>query len=571
MGKAIRLLLFGILILGMVFGSVMPAYATNAMTTVVRASTDASGTEAAGGASTPGNMTPDGRYVVFFSSATNLVAGDTNGTSDIFVKDMQTGAISRVSTDSTGAQSNGSSGSPSISDDARYVVFASLANNLVAGDTNGVYDVFKKDRQTGVITRVSTDSSGAQVSAASFNPNISADARYVTFYSSATNLVAGDTNASQDVFVKDTQTGTTTRVSTDSSGAQANNGSYYTAITPDGRYIVFVSYATNLVTGDTNGVEDIFLKDTQTNATTRASTNSSGVQFTPSSGAYPPDVSDDGRYVTFDTNGEIYVKDMLTQTLTRASSDSSGGGTAVFADYSPVISGNGRYVLFYSYADDMVPGDTNTIADIFVKDMGTGLTARITTDSLGVEANNWPDGYYSISSDGKYVTFKSSATNLVSGDTNGHYDVFYRINPLYTVLVDQDFSGTTLDAGTSSGSVLGSATKNGQPIDAEDYVLSITDDGGLTGVTINADGTLTIPEDAESGTYTVTYQVCESAAPTYCNTATAVLGVSVSTSELAETGTRQFVPAVAGLALIVLAAKIVRTRRHFRNHYRARW
>jgi len=168
----------------------------------------------------------------------------------------------RVSVDSSGIQGNDHSTNPALSSDGRYVAFRSDATNLVAGDTNGYYDVFVHDRQTGITTRVSVGSSGIQGNDSSFPPAISADGRYVAFRSDATNLVAGDTNGDYDVFVHDRQTGITTRVSVDSSGTESNSYSDDPALSSDGRYVAFKSWATNLVAGDTNERSDIFIRDT---------------------------------------------------------------------------------------------------------------------------------------------------------------------------------------------------------------------------------------------------------------------------------------------------------------------
>jgi Tol biopolymer transport system component len=172
----------------------------------------AAGTQGDGDSNNP-SISTDGRYVTFYSAAANLVAGDTNGMFDIFMRDRQTGTTTLVSRDSTGVEGDGDSQYPSISADGRYVAFQSYATNLVAGDTNGMFDIFMRDRQTGTTTRVSRNSAGLEGDAGSFDSSISADNRYVVFDSTATNLVAGDTNGKTDIFVRDRQTGTTTRVS----------------------------------------------------------------------------------------------------------------------------------------------------------------------------------------------------------------------------------------------------------------------------------------------------------------------------------------------------------------------
>src|SRR5437762_932588 len=197
--------------------------------TTVRVSVASGGTEG-DDASLGSALSADGRFVAFDSAATDLVAGDTNGVSDVFVHDRQTGTIERVSVASGGAQGDGSSGligfafPPALSAAGRFVAFVSAATNLVTGDTNGAADVFVRDRQTGTTERVSVASGGTQGNAASWGLALSADGRFVAFQSDATNLVAGDTNGATDVFVRDRQTGMTERVSVASGGAPGNDG-----------------------------------------------------------------------------------------------------------------------------------------------------------------------------------------------------------------------------------------------------------------------------------------------------------------------------------------------------------
>ena len=227
--------------------------------TTTRVSVDSTGTQANSSSIDPA-ISADGRYIAFESSASNLVPGDTNSDVDVFVHDTVTGTTTRVSVDSTGTQANSQSFDPAISADGRHITFGSNATNLVPGDTNGRTDVFVHDAVTGTTTRVSVDSTGTQANSSSFDPAISADGRHITFESSASNLVPGDTNISPDVFVHDTLTGTTTRVSVDSTGTQANGNSFEPAISADGRHIAFESFASNLVPGDTNSTTDVFVR-----------------------------------------------------------------------------------------------------------------------------------------------------------------------------------------------------------------------------------------------------------------------------------------------------------------------
>ncbi|MFZ5819138.1 MAG: hypothetical protein ACOYYJ_04475 [Chloroflexota bacterium] len=391
---------------------------------ITRVSVDASGTQAIGG-SQQAAISGDGRYVAFKSDASNLVSGDTNGVGDIFVHDRQTGAIARVSVDSGGLEPNGGSYSPALSYDGRYVAFASDASNLVSGDTNVVTDIFVHDRTTGQTTRVSVDSSSAQANdySSEWGTAISGDGRYVAFSSQATNLVSGDTNNEGDVFVHDRDTGQTGRISVDSTGAQANGQSSSPSISSDGRYVAFSSNAPNLVAGDTNDQTDVFVHDRQTGATSRVSVSSTGAQ-TIGHTSYDPAISGDGRFVAFFSGAEnlvpdftwegyIYVHDRQTGQTTRESLSSDGWQLIGTAE-NPVLSSNGRYLAFDFY--DKSEGMPNL--NIYVRDRQTGTTVQVThgTDYLSRAP--------SISADGMIVAFRSDRPNLVSGDTNDADDIF---------------------------------------------------------------------------------------------------------------------------------------------------
>jgi hypothetical protein len=397
------------------------------------------------------SISADGRYATFTSGATNLVAGDTNGTYDVFVHDRQTGQTTRVSVDSSGNQANNErshitgqkgSGYSSISADGRYISFSSYASNLVAGDTNEEGDVFVHDRQTSQTTRVSVDTLGNQANNRSLYPSISADGRYVSFSSIATNLLTiSYDHGWADIFVHDRQTGQTTCVSLNTLGREANgdsgdgDGGSHSVISADGRYVTFSSTASNIVGGDTNEADDIFVHDRQTGQTTRVSVDSSGHQANADSGyGSSPSISADGRYVTFrstasnlvggDTNSldDIFVHDRQTRQTTRVSVDSSGN-QATGHSYSSFISADGRYVTFSSGASNIVPGDTNKSTDVFVHDRQTGQTARVSVNSSGNQENK-DSAPSAISVNGRYVAVSSSVSILVAGDTNGNQDVF---------------------------------------------------------------------------------------------------------------------------------------------------
>lgn len=395
----------------------------------IRASTDSAGNQASYGALMP-SLSADGGYVAFVGFS-NLVPGDTNGCADIFVKDLGLGTTTLVSTSSTGTQGNGDSSQPTTSGDGRYVAFVSFARNLVSDDTNGYVDVFVKDIQTGTLTRVSTDSAGTQANNDSGQPAISGDGRYVAFSSRARNLVTGDTNGSSDVFVKDLQTGATTRASTDNAGAQARYDSYHPALSRDGRYVTFSNWDSNLVSGDTNGTYDVFRKDLQTGTTTRASIDGAGAQSNKPSTASA--MSADGRHVALvslannlipgDTNGDddVFWKDLQAGTLGLVSARdpsipgpfAAGGASAATAQ---AISGDGRYVTFHSAADNLISGDTNGEQDVFVRDLQAGTTTRVSTNSAGDQVS-YGSRFGAFSADGRYVAFQSYAPNLAPGGT----------------------------------------------------------------------------------------------------------------------------------------------------------
>ena len=378
------------------------------------------------------SISGDGRYVAFESHSSNLLAAD-NGYGDIFVFDRATNTIERISVGDGGVESNGDSTVPAISADGRYVAFVSAATNLVADDTNGLEDIFVYDRDTDSIERVSVGAGGVEGNDNVFAPAINADGRYVAFHSRASNLVADDTNGNEDIFVYDRDTDTIERVSVGAGDVEGNSHSVSPSISADGRYVVFNSDASNLVANDTNGQTDIFVYDRDTDTIERVSIGTGSVEANGSS--FTPAISADGRYVVFvsgasnlvadDTNGndDIFVYDRDTDTIERVSVGASGvegdsGSDAV------TISGDGRYVAFRSAASNIVADDTNGFEDIFVYDRDTDTIERVSNRSSGVESNGDAGDIFSISADGTYVALASNASNLVTNDTNGEEDIF---------------------------------------------------------------------------------------------------------------------------------------------------
>ena len=388
-----------------------------------RASVASDGTQTNGQSNHP-TLSAGGRYVAFESIASNLVPGDTNNVLDVFLHDTVTGLTQRISTGVGGAQANSQSLEPRISADGRYVAFESSASNLVFSDTNGYPDIFLYDRVQGTIERVSVTSAEVQANSTSYlGQGISGDGRFVAFTSSAWNLVTGDSNGVNDVFVRDRLLGVTERVSLAAGGVQATSSSSRPSISDDGRYVAFESLATNLVPNDTNANSDIFVYDRDLDTVERVSLTSAGAEGDNSS--FLPSISGDGRYVAFrslatnfvagDTNSasDIFVYDRQTDTIQRVSQSDAGIGGNMESTY-PTISKDGRYVAFESAASNLVADDTTGVRDVFVYDLQTQTIRRVSRGPGGVPGNV-SSTYSAIGPDGQYVAYISQATQPCAG------------------------------------------------------------------------------------------------------------------------------------------------------------
>ena len=285
---------------------------------------------------------------------------------DVFVRDRETSTTSRVSVASDGTEGNDEANDRvEISRDGRYVVFSSKATNMVSGDANGVSDVFVHDRNTATTTRISVSSDGTEGNYASGNASgsqteMSDDGRYVVFESEASNLVSGDVNIKMDIFVRDRTASTTTRITP----AGSNDSSFHPTVSGDGRFVAYSSSATNIVSGDTNGMTDVFLNDRTAGTTVRVSVLPDGTQGDGS--CLRPKISGDGRFVAFDTNartlipgktahgGDIMVYDVLTKTLKVVSVTNAGALVDIGTQSDPAISLDGRFIVFESWAGELV-------------------------------------------------------------------------------------------------------------------------------------------------------------------------------------------------------------------------
>jgi Tol biopolymer transport system component len=334
-----------------------------------------SGGAAGNAASDRPSISDDGTRVAFRSSATDLAAGG-NAVPAIYVRDLTAGTTTRVSVATDGTPANGASDTPKISGNGRYVVFASDANNLVPGDGNGRTDVFLRDLQTNTTELVSQRASDGPQGGTSTQPAINRDGRYVAFKSTSTNLVPGDTNGGSDVFLRDRTNGAVQRISIASSGAQVKPGSGSPSISADGRVVAFDSPADNIVAHDLNGGTDVFVRDLNALTTTLVSADNTNDEGDGSSRS--PALSADGRYVAFqsaaplvneDDNGvsDIYLHDrsaprtrFLSTTFDLAAAHGPSFGT-------PALSGDARSVAFQSSATDLVSPDNDHVDDVFTR------------------------------------------------------------------------------------------------------------------------------------------------------------------------------------------------------------
>jgi len=377
------------------------------------ASVNRNGADGGNGGSELPSLSADGRFVAFISKARDLLTNDTNVIQDVFVRDLQTGTTTLASVNHTGTGGgNSASGTPLISATGRFVAFASTSSDLVPTDTNGTWDIFVRDLQMAKTTLVSVNWAGTNSgNGRSGNApvgtdfSLSPDGRFVAFFSAASDLVATDTNGADDVFIHDLQTRTTTLVSLNLAGTNSGNGgSFYPSLSADGRFVAFQSLASDLVVTDTNGISDVFVRDLQTGTTTLASVNRIAAN-SGNHGAFlwgsRSSMSANGRFVAFssqssdlvatDTNGgqstldsqiDVFVRDLQIGTTTLASINRAGTDSGNNGSEFAVISADGRFVVFVSGASDLVANDTNGESDLYVAQIMSIVNDHVTFEPL---------------------------------------------------------------------------------------------------------------------------------------------------------------------------------------------
>jgi hypothetical protein len=588
-------------------------------TTLVSVSLDGNG--AGNGDSIPAGISTNGQFALFESAANNLVAGDTNGVNDVFIRDLLASVTTLVSVSTNGGAANGTSRSSVMTPDGRYVAFVSAASNLTPGDTNGIPDVFVRDLQAGTTTLASAGAMPFLATSSSELPLITPDGRYAAFYSTATNLVAGITS-SGEIYVTDLQQGTTIWASTNShsilqtlrnnpnglscnqaisddgqfvayeacppstmspfpsgvalryslatgltdivntnvagilSGLELNernlsmtpDGRFiafvanmngintgvavwdaqsnattvasldltqtavtnsicdWPAITPDGRFVAFVSNATNLTANPLAAGFHLYVRDLQAGTSVLVDADTNGVGSTPNLMTFPS-MSDDGSVVAFDcldgslvANDNNRAYDVFARNLATSSTELISAGLPGLPSLTPnasciisssCISTNGRYVAFWSEADNLAAGDTNGLRDVFVHDLVSGTNFLVSVNTNGMSGNGLSTDP-AISGDGRFVAFSSSSSDLVTNDTNNATDVFLR---------DLQTGTTTLVSVNNNGSAPGNAASYSPSISTDGrYVLFFSMAGNLVSGPVGNSGGNLFWRDTQSGT-----------------------------------------------------------------------
>lgn len=493
--------------------AVAPGFATG---TTTRVSVASDGTPA-NAATTGYAISQDGRYVVFASAATNLVAASfsTGGRQQVYRHDRVSGVTELVSLGRGGTATSGAAFAASVSADGRFVAFMSTGDDLVANDTNGAIDVFVRDMTNGTTVAASTDAGGAFVSGGGSLGNvpgervISDDGRYVAFVSSSTALVPEPNGGVAQVYVKDLSTGTVARASVDATGAAGNGASGQPAISGDGRVVAFQSTSTTLTPGVTAGPQ-IYARDLVTGTTTLESVASDGRAADQL--ASFPGLSRDARYLVFETASrlstsdtdyafDVYLRDRAAGTTTLVSCGTGSGDSR-----SPAISGDGAYVAFSSADSSLVSGDVNNVIDVYLWSRATGQFTLVSLNDANLQANAGSTTP-SVSADGGTVVFSSSASNLVSSPLTTTQQLYVR-----DLAADQaPVVAPLADASVEEGVTFAATGSFSDPDGSTSWTATVDwgDGAGARPLALATDKTFTLSTLLPPGSYTVTVSVTD--------------------------------------------------------------
>ena len=435
--KRAQTITLAILASSLVFSGLAGAFdAATALPRTTRESVSSTGAPAAGTVQS-GSLSANGRYVVFSSTATNLTGAVGM---QVYRHDRVSGATALVTLSKTGTPSAAGGFAASVSADGRFVAFASAGSDFVDGDTNGTVDIFLRDMNNGTTAMVSASQTGTAadlgvvVNNVAGKREISDDGRYVAFASSATNLVPTSNNGKSQVYVKDMATGLVTRASVDGSNAAGNDASSAPALSGNGRVVAFLSQAANFSSLSTSHTTQLFVRDLDAGSTTLDSVSSAGapVLAWPASG---PALSFDGHYLVFETRAQleardrdagtfdVYLRDRALHTTVLASV--SPNAIAGADSRAPSISADGRWVGFQSLDNTLVSGDANGMIDVFLYDRSTEAITLVSVNDAGQQANA-PSTSPSVSSDGRFVVLQTTASNLVTSPTSTGAQLYVR-------------------------------------------------------------------------------------------------------------------------------------------------
>ncbi|PKQ16567.1 MAG: hypothetical protein CVT67_03995 [Actinobacteria bacterium HGW-Actinobacteria-7] len=463
----------------------------------------------------------DGRYVAFASSASNILEGDTNGRCDIFWRDMVSEETTLVNvTMSGGFGSQGALNYVEMTPDGRYVLFYSNDSDVVPGDTNGYPDVFVRDMVSKESTCVSTAADGTfEDYYPSGDGSLSDDGRYAVYSSMASNLFPGDTNGKQDCILKDLQSGDTTNVSYTYDGGLGNNHSFYPVISGDGTKVAFISYATGMVPGDVSALGNLFLRDLVTGEIERVDATTAGGESVKEVDLIYCDVDYTGQHVVFGSRqndivsvpvgvaSQVYLRDTVADETTVVAR-TIDGEVADNQNNNPRISSDGRWVSFLGQATNLVAGDTNNMGDLFLRDMQSDSMERL---NLSVDGEQLDRFVYdqALGANATAIAFNTSATNILDTYTSpalGHiYVRVFRTNAT-TTTVALTSSSKTLSAYGQSYQLRGTLRSGGiglggRQVRIQTYASGAWSDAPSIHATTFADGTFSVNVTPRDKTY----------------------------------------------------------------------